>query len=77
PTSATPTSATPTSDAPTSGGQLDGAALYSANCSGCHGDSMKGKAASDIQKAIDGNIGKMGSLKSLTTAQIDAIAATH
>lgn len=54
---------------------VDGAALYAANCSSCHGDSKKHAAAADVHKAIDGNLGEMGSLKGLTAAQIDAIAA--
>lgn len=54
---------------------IDGAALYTQYCSGCHGTSKKGSSASSIQNAINNNIGGMGSLKSLTPAQIAAISA--
>lgn len=56
---------------------LDGAALYATHCAGCHGNSMKGRSASAIQSAIDGNRGGMGTaaLRALTPAQIAAIAA--
>jgi mono/diheme cytochrome c family protein len=57
------------------GASADGAALYAANCASCHGDSKKHSSAAEIHKAIDENLGKMGSLKSLTAPQIDAIAA--
>ncbi|MEO8876191.1 MAG: c-type cytochrome [Polyangiaceae bacterium] len=63
------------SAAPAAG--ADGAALYAQYCSSCHGDKMKGSSAAAIKKAIDGNVGKMGSLKTLTPAQIAAIAAAH
>lgn len=72
---ASPSTAAPAGGSGGGATSVNGAALYSANCSSCHGDSKKHAAASNIQKAIDGNIGKMGSLKSLTAAQIDAIAA--
>jgi hypothetical protein len=49
--------------------------LYNQYCSGCHGTSKQGKSASAIQNAINSNTGGMGSLKSLTAAQISAIAA--
>ena len=54
---------------------IDGAALYAANCASCHGDSKKHSGATEIHKAIDGDKGKMGTLKGLTAPQIDAIAA--
>jgi mono/diheme cytochrome c family protein len=53
---------------------IDGAALYSQYCSGCHGNSKKGRPASAIQGAIDSNRGGMGSLSFLTPAQIQAIS---
>jgi mono/diheme cytochrome c family protein len=53
---------------------LDGAALYNQHCSGCHGSSKQGKSVSAIQNAISSNTGGMGSLKSLTAAQISAIS---
>ena len=57
------------------GGTPDGTALYAQYCAGCHGTSKKGRSASAIQGAIDNNTGGMGSLSSLTAAQIAAIAA--
>jgi mono/diheme cytochrome c family protein len=60
-------------------GTTSGATLYAENCSTCHGtlatSSMKGKTADQIQAAIAGNRGGMGSLSTLTTDQISAIAA--
>jgi hypothetical protein len=57
---------------------LDGAALYTQYCAGCHGalasSSKKGATATQIQSAING-VGAMSSLKTLTSAQIQAIAA--
>lgn len=72
--SAASAQATATTAAPA----IDGAALYSQYCAGCHGalaSSNKRKAtASQIQAGISGNIGGMGSLSSLSAAQIQAIA---
>ncbi|MDA8078078.1 MAG: c-type cytochrome [Nitrospiraceae bacterium] len=57
---------------------VDGAALYNTNCSGCHGplasSSKLGRTAAQIQNAINSNMGGMGFLSSLTTADIQAIA---
>ena len=62
----------------TNAAALDGAALYTSNCSGCHGplatSSKRGASATAISDAIAGNRGGMGSI-SLTPAQIAAIAA--
>ena len=59
-------------------GGTDGATLYQANCVGCHGalasSSMSGKAASQIQSAINNNTGGMSSFSFLTTTQVQAIA---
>ena len=58
----------------------DGAALYTANCAGCHNplasSVKKGRTALQIQNAINANTGGMGSasLKALTSAQVSAIA---
>jgi len=56
---------------------LDGGALYGQYCAGCHGPlatSQKlGRSASQIQDAVN-SVSMMSSLKSLTTAQINAIA---
>ncbi len=72
----------PTSSAAHGGSSLggtpvDGPALYAAHCSSCHGESKKHSTAAAIQKAIDGNEGKMGSLKGLTAAQVAAIASAR
>ena len=55
----------------------DGSALYAAHCANCHGDSKKGSSAAATKSAIDANTGEMGSLKSLTPAQLAAIAAAR
>lgn len=55
---------------------LDGLALYNQYCNGCHGTAKMGRTAAAIQGAITANIGAMGSLSSLSAAQISAIAAT-
>jgi fibronectin type 3 domain-containing protein len=62
--------ATTTAPAPV----LDGAALYASYCAGCHGTSKRGKSASATQSAINSNRGGMGSLSTLTPAQITAIS---
>ncbi|MDH4167125.1 MAG: DUF5666 domain-containing protein [Gammaproteobacteria bacterium] len=59
---------------------IDGAALYTAKCQVCHGAikpifSRNARDATKIQAAIDSNKGGMGSLSSLTTAEVQAIAA--
>jgi len=53
---------------------LDGAALYATYCNSCHGASKRGKTVAAIQGAIAANRGGMGSLSTLTTAQITAIS---
>lgn len=62
---------------PVAGG--DGASLYLSLCSGCHGglaSSTKGGAtATAIQVAIAGNVGGMGSIGTLSAAQLGAIAS--
>jgi predicted CxxxxCH...CXXCH cytochrome family protein len=56
----------------------DGNALYDSNCAGCHQPlattAKPGKSAADIQAAIDGNLGGMGMLSSLTADEVLAIA---
>jgi mono/diheme cytochrome c family protein len=59
---------------------IDGAAFYTAKCQNCHGAinpifSRNARDATRIQAAIDSNKGGMGSLSSLTTAEVQAIAA--
>jgi mono/diheme cytochrome c family protein len=60
---------------------LDGAALYSTNCSGCHGAitairsmPVSNRNATDFRRAIDANKGGMGFLASMTNEQLQAIA---
>jgi len=53
---------------------LDGAALYNANCAGCHGTSMRGKSVSATQGAIASDRGGMGYLSTLTVAELTAIS---
>ena len=59
---------------------IDGAALYAAKCQGCHGAiqpifSRNSRDAARIQAAINNNKGGMGSLSTLTAAEVQAIAA--
>lgn len=53
---------------------LDGAALYNANCTGCHGTSKRGKSLAAIQSAIASDRGGMGYLNTLTVAELTAIS---
>lgn len=72
-----PASAPPTPAAPP--GATPGATLYANSCSGCHGplatSTKLGATFVRIQNAISGNIGGMGSLISLTGADLQAIEA--
>lgn len=56
----------------------DGAALYASNCAGCHGplasSAKAGATAARTQTAINGNVGGMGYLSTLTSVQVSAIA---
>ncbi|WP_298267804.1 DUF5666 domain-containing protein [Geobacter sp.] len=56
----------------------DGVALYGTNCAGCHNplatSNKKNRTAAQIQAAINGNVGGMGFLSTLTPAQVQAIA---
>jgi hypothetical protein len=67
--------------APTPPPAIDGAALYTAKCSGCHGQinairqmAVSNRTATGIQRAIDGNKGGMSFLSTLTAAEVQAIA---
>jgi mono/diheme cytochrome c family protein len=58
---------------------LDGATLYTQKCQGCHGPiapifNRNARTASNIQTAINSNKGGMGSLSTLTAADVQAIA---
>ncbi|HBG06532.1 MAG: hypothetical protein A2075_24910 [Geobacteraceae bacterium GWC2_58_44] len=55
---------------------LDGLALYNRHCAGCHGTGKLGRTAAAILGAINANIGGMGSLGTLTSEMIAAIATT-
>jgi len=60
----------------TTNAALDGLALYTANCSGCHGaNGKRGRTATEITNAI-ANVGAMNGI-SLTADQIAAIAAAR
>ena len=58
----------------------DGAALYAANCAGCHGalasSAKAGATAARTQTAINNDIGGMGFLSTLTAPQVTAIATS-
>ena len=57
---------------------LDGAALYTGNCATCHGplatSGKNGATLEQIQSAIVGNTGNMGTLATLSVGEIQAIA---
>ena len=76
-----PVTPPPVTPPPVTPPALDGAALYSANCSGCHGAitairsmPVSNRNATDFRRAIDANRGGMGFLSGLTDAQLQAIA---
>ncbi len=58
----------------------EGDDLYAQHCASCHsplaGSSKKGRTAAQIQAAIDGNVGGMGTpgMRGLTATQVQAIA---
>jgi len=62
---------------PTPSPSLDGPTLYTANCAGCHGalatSSKRGTTLARLQGAITGNVGNMGYLSTLSSAQLQAI----
>jgi mono/diheme cytochrome c family protein len=73
----TPATPTPTpTPAPTP--VVDGAALYGTSCASCHGalasSTKAGATASRIQTAINNGTGGMGSLATLSSLQITAVA---
>src|SRR5207302_6914359 len=57
----------------------NGAALYAANCQRCHGSlathNILNRTVAGIKAAIVGNVGGMGSLSSLTDAELQAISS--
>jgi cytochrome c5 len=71
-TTSTSTSTTTSSTTP-----LTGAALFQADCSGCHTSaSLSGATLAEIQAAIANNTGGMGTtnIKALTTDQLTSLA---
>lgn len=70
------TTTTGTATGATGSTTATGAALYTGNCVSCHGaaGNLSGSSASGISNAISRNKGGMGSLASLTSSQIQAIA---
>ena len=79
PTTPPATPPPPTTPPPPPSG-LDGAALYTANCAGCHGPittirlmPVSNRNVTDIQRAITDNKGGMGFLNTLTAQQLQAI----
>jgi hypothetical protein len=76
-----PVTPPPVTPPPVTPPALDGAALYSTNCSSCHGAitairsmPVSNRNATDFRRAIDANRGGMGFLSGLTDAQLQAIA---
>ncbi len=57
---------------------IDGVALYADNCASCHDplatSTKGGKSATAIQSAINADTGNMGTLSSLSTEEVQAIA---
>jgi hypothetical protein len=75
PTDPAPTDPAPTDPAPADPPAPDGQALYTDFCAGCHGpNGVRGSSANAISSAIASNRGGMGSLSSLTSTEIQAIA---
>jgi mono/diheme cytochrome c family protein len=72
----TPGTSTPT-PTPTPTPASDGAALYTANCAGCHGplatSSKKGITLARLQSAISNNTGGMGMFSALSAADLQAV----
>ena len=76
-----PVTPPPVTPPPVTPPALDGAALYTTNCSSCHGAitairsmPVSNRNAPDFRRAIDANRGGMGFLSGLTDAQLQAIA---
>ncbi len=78
PTTTTTASTTTTTLAPPNLAPPNGAALYTQNCSGCHGalatSAKRGRTAAQITDAIASNRGGMGTIN-LTPEQIAAVSA--
>jgi mono/diheme cytochrome c family protein len=78
-TALAPATTTPT-PTPTPTPVTDGATLYATDCAGCHGalatSAKAGATAARIQTAISNNTGGMGTLSSLSTTQVAAIASS-
>ena len=61
------------------GATPDGAAIYASRCAACHGtltsSSKIGTTVERVQSAIAGNVGRMGSLSTMTTLEVQAVVA--
>jgi mono/diheme cytochrome c family protein len=57
----------------------DGAAVYASRCAACHGaiasSNKIGTTVERVQSAITGNVGRMGSLSSMTALEVQAVVA--
>jgi len=75
--STTPTTP-PTPPPVTPPAATDGTTLYGTSCATCHGtlnsSTKGGRSATQIQTAINNNVGGMGSLSNLSASQVQAIA---
>jgi cytochrome c551 len=73
-TTAAPQTSSSTTTSQTTGGAIDAAALYQANCSGCHSNVPTGEAA-EVKTVIENGKESMPGFKDkLTADEIDALA---
>jgi mono/diheme cytochrome c family protein len=75
-----PTPITPVQTAVTSPATLDGTAIYASRCASCHGvialSNKIGTTIDRVQTAIAGNVGRMGSLSTMTALEVQAVVAS-
>ena len=61
------------------GATPDGAAIYASRCAACHGaiasSNKIGTTVERVQSAIVGNVGRMGSLSTMTALEVQAVVA--
>ncbi len=78
-TPSTPTPASPYRPAATPPATPDGAAIYASRCAACHGaiasSNKIGTTVERVQSAIVGNVGRMGSLSTMTALEVQAVVA--
>ncbi len=71
---------TPVQTAVTPPATLDGAAIYASRCAACHGviasSNKIGTTIERVQTAIVGNVGRMGSLSTMTALEVQAVVAS-